>query len=271
MVRLSLNETTTFRWSFEEDVLHYSNAGIPAIGIWRHKLSDCGQQRAAELLDESRLAVSHLHWAGGFTGSDGRSFRASVDDAFDALRTAADLKTNCLVVYSGARAGHTVNHARRLMKEALKELAPAAEELGVHLTIEPMHPGCAKDFTFLTSVDDVLELCDTVGSNAVKLLYDTYHLGHDENCVERIPSFADRVALVQLGDGRQIPSVEQARCRLGEGVIPLAEIVRAFLHAGYDGDFDVELIGEEIETIDYHELVEHAKREFERLVPSPSS
>ncbi len=269
MVRLSLNETTTFRWSFEEDVLHYSDAGIPAIGVWRHKLSDCGKEKAAELLEKSGLAVSHLHWAGGFTGSDGRSFRASVDDAFEALRTAADLKTTCLVVYSGSRAGHTTNHARRLMKEALKELAPAAEELEVDLAIEPMHAGCAKEFTFLTSVDDVLELCDAVGSNAVKLLYDTYHLGYEENCAERIATFADRVALVQLGDGRETPSVEQARCLLGEGAIPLAAIVREFLSAGYDGDFDVELIGEEIEAIDYHDLVEHAKQAFQRLVGSP--
>lgn len=271
MVRLSLNETTTFRWSFEEDVQHYSDAGIPAIGVWRHKLSDCGQAKAGELLEASGLAVSHLSWAGGFTGSDGRSFRASVDDALEALRTASDLKTNCLLVYSGARAGHTVNHARRLMKEALKELAPAAEELGVDLAIEPMHPGCAKEFTFLTSVNEVLELCDAVDSKAVKLLYDTYHLGHDEDCAEQIAGLADRVALVQLGDGREPPSVEQSRCRLGEGVVPLAGIIRAFLDAGYDGDFDVELIGEEIETIDYHELVEHAKQAFEHLVRALSS
>jgi len=271
MVRLSLNETTTFRWSFEDDVVHYAQAGIPAIGVWRHKLSDCGEAKASELLEESGLAVSHLSWAGGFTGSDGRSFQASVDDALDALRTAANLKTNCLLVYSGARAGHTFNHARRLFKEALKELGPAAEQLGIDLAIEPMHPGCAKEFTFLTSVKEVLELCDAVDSKAVKLLYDTYHLGHDEDCADQIATFADRVALVQLGDGRQTPSVEQSRCRLGDGVVPLAKIVRAFLDAGYDGDFDVELIGEEIETIDYHEMVEHAKQAFEQLVHSPAS
>ena len=271
MVRLSLNETTTFRWSFEEDVFHYAQAGVPAMGVWRHKLSDCGEEKASELLQESGLAVSHLSWVGGFTGSDGRSFRASVDDALEALRTAADLKTNCLLVYSGARAGHTANHARRLFKEALKELSPLAEELGISLAIEPMHPGCAKEFTFLTGVQDVLELCDSVGSEAIKLVYDTYHLGHDEECAEQIATFANRVALVQLGDGREVPSVEQSRCRLGEGMVPLARIVRAFLDAGYEGDFDVELIGEEIETIDYHELVEHAKQAFAQLIQPASS
>jgi sugar phosphate isomerase/epimerase len=123
----------------------------------------------------------------------------------------------------------------------------------------------------LTNADEVLELCEAVGSKAVKLLYDTYHLGYEADCAERIAAFADRVALVQLGDGRQAPSVEQSRCRLGDGVIPIGKIVRAFLDAGYDGDFDVELIGEEIETIDYRALLEHAKQAFERFVSGPSS
>lgn len=269
MVRLSLNETTTFRWSFEADVTNYAAAGIPAIGVWRHKLSDCGLGKAVELLDESGLAVSHLHWAGGFTGSDGRSFRAAVDDAVDAVRTAADLKTSCLVVYSGARAGHTLNHARRLFRDALEELAPMGEELGVVLAIEPMHPACAKEFTFLTGLDDAIELIDAVGSQSVKLLYDTYHLGLDEGCVRRIPEIAGRVALVQLGDTRHPPTSEPSRCRLGDGIVPLAKIVRAFLDAGYTGDLDVELIGEEIETIGYHDLIKHAREAFAKFVAPP--
>ena len=40
MPRLSMNEMTTFRWSFEEDVQHYREAGYPAIGVWRQKLAD---------------------------------------------------------------------------------------------------------------------------------------------------------------------------------------------------------------------------------------
>lgn len=267
MAALSMNETTTFRWSFEEDATNYAAAAIPAIGVWRHKLSDYGEAKGIELLSETGLKVSHLFWAGGFTGSDGRSFRASVDDAADALRTAAALAAPTLIVYSGARAGHTYNHARRLFKDALAELAPMAAELGITLAVEPMHPGCAAEFTFLTAIDDLLALLDTVGSPQVKMVLDTYHLGFDAGLPARIPQLADRIAIVQLGDARRPPAGEQNRCRLGEGVIPLGQITAALARSGYDGYYDVELIGEEVEAIDYPALLDHAKRAFAELVP----
>jgi len=265
MAMLSMNETTTFRWSFEEDVARYSAAGIPAIGVWREKLSDCGLTKAVELLTESGLRVSQLFWAGGFTGSDGRTYRESVSDALEALGTAAELRTDTLVVYSGARAGHTYNHARRLMRDALTELIPTAVKLGVTLAVEPMHPGCAAEWTFLTSLDDTLALLEKIGNPRVKMVLDTYHLGQDPGFVERIPDIAPHVAVVQLGDARQPPAGEQNRCRLGKGTIPLMKIVEMLKSTGYDGYYDVELLGEEIETFDYQSLLEHAKEAFEEL------
>jgi sugar phosphate isomerase/epimerase len=266
MALLSVNETTTFRWSFEEDIANYSAAGIPAIGVWRQKLSDCGEAKAAELLEESGLKVSHLFWAGGFTGSDGRSFRVSLADAEEALRSAAALQAGSLVIYSGARSGHTHNHARRLFREALVQLAPLATELGVALAVEPMHPGCAGEFTFLTSLGAVLDLLDSIADPQVKIVLDTYHLGMDPNLLAQIPAILPRVALVQLGDARKPPCGEQDRCHLGDGIVPLANIIDTLIAAGYDGFYDVELLGEEIETRDYNSLLQHAKDAFTRLV-----
>ncbi len=265
MARLSMNETTTFRWSFEEDVAQYAAAGIPGIGVWRHKLSDFGVEKGIELLREHQLDVSHLLWAGGFTGNDGRSYRESVEDGLEAVRTAAALGSDCLVVHSGGRAGHTFNHARRLFKLALGELEPAAAEAGVFLAIEPMHPGCASEWTFINSLDDAARLLDEVGSDRVKLVFDTYHLGQEPDAPERAEEIAPRIAIVQLGDARKPPEGEQDRCPLGQGNIPIEEIVGALRAGGYEGFFDVELLGEEMESWDYQELLAHAKAAFVRL------
>ena len=270
MAVISMNETTTFRWSFEEDVFAYADAGIKAMGVWRQKLSDFGEAKSIELLEETGMAVSHLLWAGGFTGTDGRSYKDAVEDAKEAVVAAAAMKAGCLVVHGGPRGGHTENHARRLVKDALKELLPSAEELDVVLALEPMHPGCACGWTFLTNIDDTLALLEEVGSPRVKIVFDTYQLGFEPdgskpNIVERIPEIVPHLAIVQLGDGRRPPHGDQNRCLLGRGMVPLGPIVEALAAAGYDGYYDVELLGEDIEGIAYATLLEHAKTAFEEL------
>ncbi len=269
MATLSVSETTTFRWTFEQDVENYRSAGVSAMGVWRQKVSDCGLTRAADLMRSFDVKASHLAWAGGFTGSDGRNFRESVDDALEALHAASILGAATLVVYSGARAGHTYNHARRLLREALKELLPVAVQLNVSLALEPMHPCCAADWTFLTSVDDALEVIHAVGGERLKLVIDTFHLGFVDNFASRVREITPFTALVQLGDSRLAPCGEQNRCFLGEGAVPLREIIDAFRDAGYDGYYDVELLGEEFESVEYREILRRAKLAFEEYV-SPS-
>ncbi|OHB79164.1 MAG: xylose isomerase [Planctomycetes bacterium RBG_16_64_10] len=266
MTRLSINEMTTYRWPFERDVASYAEAGIRAMGVWRQKLADYGEEEGIELLAERGLSVSNLLWAGGFTGSDGRSYGDSVEDAEEAIRLAAALQAGCLVVYSGGRNGHTYNHCRRLVRGALAELVPLAAELDVTLAVEPMHQGCAAEWTFLTGLDEALELIDALASPHVKLVFDTYHLGQDEGVIAQIPTIADRIAIVHLGDSKAVPTGEQNRCWLGQGIVPLAAIIDSLLSAGYQGDFDVELIGEDLEAAEYSELIAHSMRAFAALV-----
>lgn len=261
---LSINEVTTYRWTFEEDVTRYLAAGIGAIGVWRQKLADYGEERGIRLLKESGLAVSNLLWAGGFTGSDGHTYQESLADAREALALAAALNAGCLVVYSGGRNGHTQNHARRLFASALNELLPLAERQGVTLAVEPMHSGCAEEWTLLTSLDEAMSLVRALNSPRLKLVFDTYHLGHDPRVIDEIPAIVDQIAVVHLGDGSQAPEREQSRHCLGEGKLPLERIVRALSRAGYRGHYDVELMGEAIETCDYRELLEKSKCTFGR-------
>ncbi|MBM4005790.1 MAG: sugar phosphate isomerase/epimerase [Planctomycetes bacterium] len=266
MARISMNEMTTYRWTFEEDVVNYAACGFSALSVWRQKLSDFGEERGEDLLAEHRMKVASVLWAGGFTGMDGRSYRESVDDARDGLRLAADLNAESLVIYSGSRAGHTYNHARRILRAALGELCPLAEDLGVDLALEPMHVNCAGEWTFLTSLSDAASLLAELDCPRLRLLFDTYHFGHDPGLLEKLEELAPRIALVHLGDGKAPPGDEQNRCRLGQGSIPLQAIVDALRRGGYDGYYDVELIGEEIESSDYRDLLTQSRRSAEELL-----
>lgn len=270
MALLSINQMTTYRWSFEEDVTHYQAAGITAIGVWRQKLADYGEQRGIDLLRGTGLRVSNLLWAGGFTGSDGHSFSESVRDAHDAIRIAAALNAPCLVVYTGGRNGHTQNHARRLFMSALAELLPAADDYEVTLAIEPMHPLCAGEWTFLTSLQDAAALIDSVSHNRLKLVFDTYHFGCEPRIVDELPRLLPHIAVVHLGDSKAPPDGEHNRSLLGDGLLPLREIIAALQEHDYNGFFDVELMGEEIESSRYDVLLASTKAAFANLFsPTP--
>jgi sugar phosphate isomerase/epimerase len=264
--RFSINQLTTYRWTFEQDIAEFLAAGIATIGVWRQKLADHGDEAGIRLLLQSEMTVSNLLWAGGFTGSDGRTYAESLQDAIAAVRLAHAMRARCLVVYSGGRNGHTQNHARRLFASALNELLPLAAELDVRLAVEPMHPGCAEEWTFLNSIDDALSLIDAVGSPLVKVAFDTYHMGHDPQVVEKIRRLAGQIAIVHLGDSHGPPEREQNRVRLGTGKVPLQEIVAAIEDTGYAGCYDVELLGEEIESGCYRRLIADSKATFEELL-----
>jgi sugar phosphate isomerase/epimerase len=262
MARLSINELTTFRWSFEEDVRCYAATGLEGIGVWRQKLSDYGEERGVDLLAESQLEVSCLLWAGGFTGSDGRTYRDSLEDAIEAVRLAAELRAETLVLYTGGRAGHTRSHARRLFQGALDELLPMAVDCGVTLAIEPMHAGCAGDWTYLTGSREAIDLVRSTGSPHLKLVFDAYHLGHEPELLSRLDEIVPMIGIVQLGDARQPPSGVQNRCLLGSGVLPLPQLVSGLIESGYCGFFDVELLGEDVEHVGYLEVIEASQKAF---------
>ena len=179
MATLSVSEVTTYPWAFEKDVQTYASHGLSSIGVWRQKLTDYGEEKGAELLAEVGMNVSHLYFAGGFTGYDGDSLQDAIDDAQQALEVAALIQADCLTLYTGARGGHTYNHAHRLLQLALDQILPIAEEHGVVLALEPMDARAATDWTFLTDLEQALEVVDRRSHPLLKMALDTYHWGGD--------------------------------------------------------------------------------------------
>jgi sugar phosphate isomerase/epimerase len=266
MNTVSINQLSTLRWSFEEDALAYRTRGFAGIGIYRPKLEDFGIDRAIELLAESRLSVTSLSWVGGFTGSDGRKFREAVQDAIHAVRDAANLRAETLVVLAGGRNNHIRKHARRTLCEALVEIAAVAEDYGVRLSVEPIHPGCGDEWSFVNDLHSTLDIIDAVSSPQLGIVLDTYHLGMDEEVMGWLPEIIPRLHLVQLGDARHSPLGEMNRCLLGHGSVPLQEILATLAEHRYEGPLEVELIGEDVETVSYEQLLDHTREFIDRTL-----
>lgn len=162
---------------------------------------------------------------------------------------------------AGGRNNHIRNHARRTLCEALKRIVQGAEDHGVHLSLEPIHPGCGDEWSFVNDLESTLEIIEIVNSPFLGIVLDTYHVGMDEHVVRWLPDAVPHLNLVQLGDARHCPLGEMNRCLLGSGSVPLATILQTLADHHYEGPFEVELIGEDVELLPYEDVLDHA-REF---------
>jgi sugar phosphate isomerase/epimerase len=256
----SISQLTTLRWDLPVELEHLAYHGFDAISLWRTKLSDIGIDAARKHLERTGIRVSSLQWAGGFTGSDGRTFRESIDDAAEAIQTAEQVGAEVLVVHTGCRGGHTLGHARRLLHESLDVLAPLAADRGVTLAIEPHHPGAAVGCGFMARLAQAVEWVDRFDHPSVRLALDLWQFGHDPSLAGILPDLVKRLALVKVADRIGPPSSDRERLPPGDGTLPLEKLVADLHAAGYRGDLEFEVVGEAVEAAGYDAVLRQLRR-----------
>lgn len=258
MRQISVSQFSTCYWTFEEDLLRYQALGFDSIGIWRRKIDEFGHRNALDLLHDSSLSVSSLSWAGGFTGSDGRSFVEAVDDAVDAISLASKLNAGSLIVHPGARNNHTNTHAFRLLESAIAQLAPVAEDYGVKLVVELIPGFVESPWTFIHSFAQIDQLLDSFMPEHLGLVLDLYYAGLNHPTLERLEQFSDRIDLVQLSDRGVTNSVEEHRLLPGEGKIDLPAWITKLDSLNYNGPIELEVHGVGVEGVDYFDRLDHS-------------
>jgi sugar phosphate isomerase/epimerase len=107
-----------------------------------------------------------------------------------------------------------------------------------------------------------LDIIAKIGQPNLGIVFDSYHLGQDENVIDWLPSIVPLIRLVQLGDARGAPLGEQNRCMLGEGYLPLSSIVQVIESYEYSGFYEVELVGEDMESYDYDRLLADSRKKM---------
>jgi hydroxypyruvate isomerase len=141
---------------------------------------------AVELIDEKLWPLAHkaglaIASTGGHgTIDDGlnreENFARIEKELHGNLAKAKEWKIPVLICFSGARRGLSDEAGLEQCAKSLKRLAPRAEDSGVVLAVELLNSKVDhKDYQCNHSAWG-LELCRRVGSPAVKLLYDIYHM-----------------------------------------------------------------------------------------------
>ncbi|MER6856835.1 sugar phosphate isomerase/epimerase family protein [Streptomyces pilosus] len=248
--------------------------GVPGVGLWREPVRAYGLDATAKLVRDAGLAVTTL-CRGGFLTATGPAERAAaLADNRRAVDEAATLGTDTLVLVSGGLppGSRDLRGARERTADALAELGPYAEDHGVRLAIEPLHPMFASDRCVVSTLAQALDLAERFPAHQVGVTVDTYHIWWDDTAPAQIARAGaqGRIHTFQLADWTTpLPAgVLNGRGQIGDGAIDMREWQGHVEAAGYTGPIEVELFNDALWARDGREvLAETARRFTEHVAP----
>jgi sugar phosphate isomerase/epimerase len=248
--RLSLNQATVKALTLPQTLDLCLRHEIPAVGLWRDRVAELGLAESAAAVRRSGLHVSSLCRGGFFTHPDAGARGAAMADNRAAIEEAAALGADALVLVSGGLVpGHRdLGLARRMIEDAIGELVPRAQDLGVRLGIEALHPMFCADRCVIVRLSDAVDLALLFPADAVGVVVDTYNVWWDSGLAAGLARAHGRIVSYQLGDWvSPLPAdALLGRGHLGDGSIDFGPVTRQVLAAGYAGYAEVEIFSQEV-------------------------
>jgi len=133
---------------------------------------------------------------------------------------------------------------RETAVSGVREIAREAEQLGLRLAVEPFQLEGIESWSILNTLGDAAEFVDEVGSDAVGIQFDVWHLWNTPDLLDEIPRHAKLIAGVHVNDWREPTRGWADRVLPGDGAADLPAILGALDDAGWNGFYDLEVFSD---------------------------
>lgn len=211
--------------------------GCASPHAWPEAVSPERRTQIRRLLSQEKLAVSSMLPApGGGPGNNPASPVAeerayTINHYKQVLQLAHDWECPTVIYLGGwAVFGTPQQQAWDYSLEALGQVAPYAQELGITLAIEPT----PTDSNLIESADDALLLSEQSGFSNVKVMFDTFHaLYRNEVASDYVYRMRDKLHHIHLADSDRLPP--------GMGRCDTASVLQALRDIGYQGYLTAEV------------------------------
>jgi len=234
----SISQVSTLAASFAEDVRAYSEAGADGIGIWELKLDarSLEEFRASGLGSATAVPlVPSVHPLPLLPGPE--TPRERVDSLLHSLEVLAPFAPTAILCFTGPGDRDTA-------VRGVREVAREAERLGLRLAVEPFQLEGIESWSILNTLGDAAEFVDEVGSDAVGIQFDVWHLWNTPELLEEIRCHAHLIAGVHVNDWREPTRGWADRVLPGDGATDLPAILGVLEDVGWDGFYDLEIFSD---------------------------
>ena len=244
----------TNRLTLEEDLAFWGRQGIVDVGIPLRKVGNRDAQRVAD----AGVRVSNL-LAWGPPLEDRSSWPAYHELIELAFEQAATMRAEALVVTTGPAGSLSWEEAALAWRElALELFAGAPVRVLLEHTNQLRH-----DVGFVHSLRDAVDLARPV---EVGVVVEVNACWTERGLALTLAEAADLIGLVQVSDTMPGTHCTPDRAVPGDGIIPLGRVLGEVLATGYDGAFDLEMIGPRIEAEGYERAVPRAVSSLRNLL-----
>ncbi len=115
---------------------------------------------------------------------------------------------------------------------------------------------------------DAIDLAEKVDSPQLRVCCEINNAWIERHLLDDIRDRSHLIAIVQINDFAEGTLATPERVPVGDGIIPLRRIFSAFERAGYDGYYELELIGPEIERLGYEEAIRRSVAWLDAFEPT---
>jgi len=267
-LKTCINGATTMPYPLEEDIRSAAEAGFEGVELWVPKVERYLEERGVEDL-EGALKQGGLKVASLCPYGLG-AFSEKAEENRERIRKAAELAgaIGCpvlLVCPDSPPPGIGEAEAFQKAGEEARRLGEICANYGVSIALEPLggHP-------FVPGPKEALKIVEEARHPGIKLMMDTFHYYKSAVSLEDIAAIpVELLALVHINDCEEGPREELTdghRLWLGEGVIPLEDMIGTVARNGYKGYLSVEIFREEYWRQEVDEIARSAKASLDALL-----
>jgi sugar phosphate isomerase/epimerase len=263
--RLCVHTQTTRPWSLRQCAEYYPAAGIRGISVWRHLLEGSSPGEAGRLLASSGLEVVSLVRGGFFASVRPLARKSALEENLRAIDEAAAIGAPVLVLVCGADPGQSQQVSRGQIRDGIEAILPRAEQAGIRLAIEALHPVYAADRSAITTLKQANDMALSIDSEYLGIAVDAYHTWWDPDLQGEISRCGNRGRLFAFHISDWKPVMEDVlndRGLMGEGCIDLRQIRGWMEEAGFTGFHEVEIFSQKYWAIDQGEYLKMIRKAY---------